>query len=157
MFFTPVRYKSTHLIDGGVLNPVPIAPTFDDHTDITVAVNLGGPLDKSLEEAVEKPAPATESSPLRKNIQHYIDKWQADHDGGDEKNWGVYDVANMAFDAMQSTIARQKLAAYPPDVVIEIPRNACGTLEFDLASSMIELGRRKTRDCIARAKRRGSA
>jgi NTE family protein len=42
---------------------------------------------------------------------------------------------------MQSTIARQKLAAYPPDILLEIPRNACGTLEFDRAEEMIELGR----------------
>ncbi|MBT6332123.1 MAG: serine protease, partial [Halieaceae bacterium] len=37
-------------------------------------------------------------------------------------------------------IARHKLAIYPPDVVVEIPRNACGTLEFDRAEEMIELG-----------------
>ena len=156
MFFTPVPYKQTHLIDGGVLNPVPIAPTFDDGTDITVAINLGGPLDKSVEDiAVEKP-PAADSSPFQKKVRRYIDKWQADADDGDGKDWSVYDVANMAFDAMQSTIARQKLAAYPPDVVIEIARNACGTLEFDRASQMIELGRQKTRDCIAQARKHGS-
>jgi len=57
-------------------------------------------------------------------------------------DWGMYDVANQLFDAMQSTIARQKLAAYPPDVILEIPRNACGTLEFDRAEEMIELGRK---------------
>ena len=32
------------LIDGGVLNPVPIAPTFSDDTDMTIAVNLEGPV-----------------------------------------------------------------------------------------------------------------
>jgi NTE family protein len=48
---------------------------------------------------------------------------------------------------MQSTIARQKLAAYPPDTVIEIPRNACKTLEFDRAAEMIDLGYRKARMC----------
>ena len=59
------------------------------------------------------------------------------------KEWDAYDVANQAFDAMQSTISRQKLAAYPPDVTVEIARNACGTLEFDRADEMIELGRSK--------------
>jgi len=157
MFFTPVRYKNTHLIDGGVLNPVPIAPTFDDHTDITLAVNLGGSLDQSLADRKEAPSEKTELSPLRKNIQRYVDQWQSDKNEGYDKDWGVYDVANMAFDAMQSTIARQKLAAYPPDVVIEIPRNACGTLEFDRAAEMIKLGRRKARDCIAQARKHGSA
>ena len=52
---------------------------------------------------------------------------------------------------MQSTIARHKLAAYPPDIVIEIARNACRTLEFDRASSMIELGYRKAKECLSQA------
>jgi NTE family protein len=50
---------------------------------------------------------------------------------------------------MQSTIARQKLAAYPPDIVIEIARNACHTLEFDRASEMIELGYRRAKECLS--------
>lgn len=157
LFFTPVRYKQTHLIDGGVLNPVPIAPTFDDHTDITLAVNLGGSPDLSLAEKVAEPPAESKLSPFRKNIQRYIGQWQSDTNDENQKDWGVYDVANMAFDAMQSTIARQKLAAYPPDVTIEIPRNACGTLEFDRASEMIELGRHKAQDCISHARKQGWA
>jgi NTE family protein len=43
---------------------------------------------------------------------------------------------------MQSAIARQKLAAYPPDEIIELPRNLCGMLEFDRAEEMIETGYR---------------
>lgn len=43
MFFTPFAINGVDLIDGGVLNPVLIAPTFGDHTDMTIAVNLGGP------------------------------------------------------------------------------------------------------------------
>jgi NTE family protein len=45
---------------------------------------------------------------------------------------------------MQGAIARQKLAAYPPDKTIMIPRDACGTLEFDRADEMIALGYRTT-------------
>ena len=41
---------------------------------------------------------------------------------------------------MQNTIARQKLAAYPPDHTISIARDACGTLEFDRSAEMIDLG-----------------
>jgi NTE family protein len=136
---------------------VPIAPTFDDHTDLTLAVNLGGPLDLSLEKKTVRPTTESELSPFRKNIQRYIDQWQTDTGDQNQKDWGVYDLANMAFDAMQSTIARQKLAAYPPDVSIEIPRNACGTLEFDRAAEMIDLGRHKARNCIAQARKQGSA
>ncbi len=41
------------LIDGGVLNPVPIAPTFSDETDYTIAVNLGGKVEIIKQERVE--------------------------------------------------------------------------------------------------------
>lgn len=111
LFFTPAKYKEKMLVDGGVVNPVPIAPVFDDNTDLTLAVNLGG-----------KPA---REQPLKPR-----------------KVIGTYDVAYMAFDAMQSTIARQKLAAYPPDLVIEIPRDAARTFDIDRAEEMIELGRK---------------
>lgn len=141
LFFTPVTYKDVFLIDGGVLNPVPIAPTFNDQTDLTIAVNLGGPPDVldnvSADDADEPP------SSIQERVSRFIDDLQSFRKDDDE-SWGAYDVANQAFDAMQSTIARQKLAAYPPDIAIEISRNACGMLEFDRANQMIALGRRKT-------------
>ncbi len=49
-------------------------------------------------------------------------------------------IADQTFDTMQGAIARQKLAAYPPDHTIMIARDACGTLEFDRADEMITLG-----------------
>jgi NTE family protein len=64
-------------------------------------------------------------------------------------DWGAYDIADQAFDAMQSTIARQKLAANPADHFIEIARNACGTLEFDRAAEMIEFGYRRAENVLA--------
>ena len=155
LFFTPVEYKNFNLIDCGVLNPVTIAPTFYDDTDITIAINLGGPIDRAYEIAHKNEPPASKSSPIRENINRFIGQLQTSVKGGGKKDWGVYDVANQAFDAMQSTIARQKLAAYPPDIVIEIARNACGTLEFDRASEMIELGRSKAQECLSQAGNHG--
>jgi len=61
---------------------------------------------------------------------------------------GAYDIADQAFDAMQGTIARHKLAAYPPDIVIEISRNACGTFDFDRATQIINLGHRKAHEAL---------
>lgn len=118
LFFTPVKNGESILIDGGVLNPVPIAPTFKDDTDLTIAVNLGGPLtDKDSKVTSEKKSKV--------------------------EDWSMYEVADKAFDSMQSTIARLKIATYPPDVEIAIARDACGTLEFDRAGEMIKLGYEK--------------
>jgi len=157
LFFTPVKYKQVYLIDGGVLNPVPIAPTFNDNTDITIAVNLGGPPEEKDEIIEDNPPSEPKLSPLSQKIDRFVNEMRNSVKGGGEKGWGVYDVANEAFDAMQSTIARQKLAAYPPDIVIEISRSACGTLEFDRASQMIELGRRKAQDKLSQVRNHGRA
>jgi len=152
LFFTPVDYKDRHLIDGGVLNPVPIVPTFNDDTDITIAVNLGGPLETTRDVNPEKQLGTDEPSSFRDRVADYIDDLQDSIKTRAANDWSVYDIADQAFDAMQSTIARQKLAAYPPDITIEIARNACGTLEFDRADEMIELGRSKARESLSLAR-----
>ena len=155
LLFTPFKYKGGDLVDGGVLNPVPIAPTFSDETDITIAVNLGGPAQNPEQRSTLSAAPASPSSPLRERINRFINQLQRSVASRGSGDWGAYDIAIKAFETMQSTIARQKLAAYPPDIVIEIARNACQTLEFDRASEMIELGYRRAKECLSKARRPG--
>lgn len=149
MFFTPFSLNERLLIDGGALNPVPIAPTFSDRTDITIAVNLGGPVQSDSKtvsaemhssDTITGPATPPASQTLHKRIKRYFQTVSKRSARIDHHDWSAYDVASQAFDAMQSTIARQKLAAYPPDLIVEIPRNACGTMEFDRAEEMIHLG-----------------
>jgi NTE family protein len=139
IFFTPAKHGELELLDGGMLNPVPVAPTFRDETDITIAVNLAGARVKSLppsEHHVILPPVAD----FKLKIEKYIENagW-----GGlpkPERRMGMTDLIDLSFDTMQGAIARHKLAAYPPDIILEVPRNYCGTLEFDRAAEMIELG-----------------
>lgn len=151
LLFTPYRYKGVDLVDGGVLNPVPIAPTFGDETDMTIAVNLGGPAESPEKQKGASPAPVPPASVFHEQINRFINHLQQSVTRSINQDWGAYDIAIQSFEAMQSTIARQKLAAYPPDRVIDIPRNACRMLEFDRASEMIDLGHRKAKECLSQA------
>jgi NTE family protein len=146
LFFTPFRYKDIELIDGGVLNPVPIAPTFSDETDLTIAVNLGGKVDNKEKIMIDNGSISKNESPFTEKIAEFVESFKGSTINHITKEWDAYDIANQAFDAMQSTIARQKLAAYPADYFVEIARNACGTLEFNLASEIIELGYKKAQE-----------
>ncbi|WP_370277756.1 patatin-like phospholipase family protein [Pontibacterium sp.] len=139
LLFTPFEMNGDRLIDGGVLNPVPIAPTFSDQTDLTIAVNLSGePMIETPKE--KKPDVSPESLPLHQRISSYINDLTDSVSNRRSFDLDAYDIAHQAFDAMQTTIARQKLAAYPPDLTIDISRNICSTLEFHRAAEMIELG-----------------
>ena len=149
LFFTPVERNGVQLIDGGVLNPVPIAPTFSDQSDFIIAVNLGGevkekvqPISPKSKQKKEKIRVTVEELSFHQKLGHYIKRVG---DNLSIKNyrpetWDAYNIADQSFDAMQSSIARLKLAAYPADYNIVIARNACGTLEFDRAREMIDLG-----------------
>lgn len=149
LFFTPHTINGEELIDGGVLNPVPIAPTFGDNTDITLAVNLGGE-----PEALTQKMPQTTQQPmeskLHHKITHFIDSLGSSVKSKMSFNFAAYDIANQAFDAMQSTIARQKLAAYPADITLEVPRNACGTLQFERSQEMIDRGYQLAKDRLSK-------
>jgi NTE family protein len=151
LFFTPVNYKGSYLIDGGVLNPVPIAPTFNDDTELTIAVNLGGGIESESNlsnsyASIVEPTSAIEK--IQNKIKEFINDLSENKNDIKTKDWGAYNIANQAFDAMQSTIARQKLAAYPPDIEIKIARNACQTLEFYRAKEMITLGHVKANEYL---------
>jgi NTE family protein len=150
LFFVPFDYNGIKLVDGGILNPVPIAPTFNDNTDLIIAVNLGGEMEQEKEQKLKNKNDENGMLSFQKSVMNFFQKIMNDEDDSD--HWGMYDVADKAFDAMQSTIARQKIAAYPPDVDIEIARNACGTLEFDRAAEMIDLGYRKAKEAFRRNK-----
>jgi len=152
LFFTPFKNRGADLIDGGILNPVPVAPTIGDGTDMTIAVNLGGSTDSVEQPSGESPAPVSHSSLLHERISRFINH-QRSVTNSTGRDWGGYDIAIQAFEAMQNTIARQKLAAYPPDIVIEIARNACRSLEYDRASEMIDLGYRKAEEYLSEAAR----
>lgn len=133
LFFTPFLYNKKLLVDGGVLNPVPIAPTFHDSTDLTVAVNLGGNAISELFFKEEK-----EDLSFSKKITEYMSKISLP-DSIASKN-GMYVIAYKSFETMQSTIARMKLAAYPPDIEITVPENLCGIFEFSRAKEVVDYG-----------------
>jgi NTE family protein len=54
---------------------------------------------------------------------------------------GSFEVMNRTIDIAQAALARHTLAAYPPDLLIEVPRTACRSLEFHRAAEVIEIGR----------------
>ncbi|MBI5830962.1 MAG: patatin-like phospholipase family protein [Armatimonadetes bacterium] len=149
LLFTPIRYKGMDLVDGGILNPVPIAPTFGDGTDLTVAVNLDGAPRGPEPPVAPEDGSADHAPDLQERIKHFIARFQPSGRSLPESDWGPYELVLRSFETMQSAIARTKLAAYPPDVVIEIAHDACQTLELYRAAEMIDLGYRRAQECLA--------
>jgi len=143
LFFTPYEINGTKLLDGGILNPVPIAPTFEDDTDLTIAINLGAPPTGNSKPMLKSEPKNRDDYPedgIRARINDFVEELRSRNpvDAGGKRS--MLKILDQTFDSMQGTIARHKLAAYPPDHTIMIARDACGTMEFDRADEMIALG-----------------
>ena len=136
------------LVDGGLVNPIPIAPTLTDATDLTIAVNLSGLSDHYV--PPEKPARAAgdeHEDGYREKIAQFIGSLLSD-DEDEKAQTDAADLLVKSIDIMQGGIARLKLAAYTPDKVIDIPRDACTFFEFHRAEEMAELGYRQTKKAL---------
>jgi len=134
--FTPVELDGMLLVDGGVLNPLPVAPTMSDRSDLTVAVNLYGPDAEN-----EAPAVAERYDSLRERlaskaksaIKERLKRQEQVH---------IFSILDQSFDTMQRSLTQYRIGGYPPDVLIELPKNICSTFDFHKAEMLIEEGRK---------------
>lgn len=152
----PILVDGRLLVDGGLMNPVPIEPTRAVPSDVTVAVSLNG---VRHGREVAEPEP---KSPLRtfldnsEHLQRLSARLAAslardEVDGPDPledddlpKDLTTADIVSRSFDTMSALVARYRMASNPPDVLVSVPSDACRTLDFHRAAEMIDLGRELT-------------
>lgn len=136
--FTPHAYRGRTLVDGGLLNPVPVAPTQRTLSDFTVVVDLNG-------EPVEPPplqrTQADDAPGLLTRLRGLLPGGNGDAKPV-ETGLAMSDVLMRSLETMQAAITRQHLAVFWPDVVISVPKNTCKFHEFHLAAPVIDYGRR---------------
>lgn len=175
--------------DGGILDPLPMAPIAAVNADLTIAVSLSGD-DPGTEVTPDDPERRTTTEWLNRMMRStsavldtasvrsvldrptaravlsrfgaalppedgseplVADEGEEPADAGPEvpepadvPKLGSFEVMNRTIDIAQAALARHTLAAYPPDLLIEIPRTVCRSLEFHRAAEVIDIGRELT-------------
>ncbi|MGH8114190.1 MAG: patatin-like phospholipase family protein [Rhodanobacteraceae bacterium] len=138
--FRPHPVHGHRLVDGGLMNPLPLTPLLQSPSDYTVAINVNG-APETLTSTFPPPQPKSRKG-LRSKIAAYVKRTIANHAGVDpEPGW--MDTLTQSLDLMQENLASFRLAADRPDLVIDVPRNASAVYEFYRASELIELGRER--------------
>jgi NTE family protein len=141
------------LADGGILDPLPMAPIAAVNADLTIAVSLSGSESGGREEPTDGGPKATTEWLTRmwRSTTALFDAGAAKSGDSDEElvdagkemsvpKLGSFEVMNRTIDIAQAALARHTLAAYPPDLLIEVPRSACRSLEFHRAEEVIRVG-----------------
>jgi NTE family protein len=141
---TPVRYRDTILVDGGVLNPIPFMYVARNTNDILVVVNLYG--EKSDEK--DKPGMVThdQNPTIVQGVLKNISKLIA---VGDKRSLGYYSLLKATTLAMVHKIAKQNIELSKPDILINIPYDSSDTFDFHKAEELIKIGETAANQAIS--------
>jgi NTE family protein len=147
--FTPVQLDGSWLVDGGLVNPVPVSLCRAMGADLVIAVDLNADLlgrhlkPKSTRATGKRITAESENlaDTVMARIQTSMSQLGINHETG-PRIPAMLDVVASSINIMQVLITRSRLAGDPPDVMVA-PRLAdLGLMEFHRASVAIEAGRR---------------
>lgn len=206
--FTPVIQGKRMLVDGGLLNPLPIVPVVSSHCDLIIAVNLNSAQQQHYQlPVIERPAalkgrfdqlmaslgsrlptlrrkeadddqllllegrdePVAPRQPdlwlhepADPHVQQPAAAPQSDSAPKSASGSRVANIAgpaslleliNQSFEVMQTSLSQYKIAGYPPDILINVPKRVCRFFEFYKAPELIMLGRQIARDTLDKYER----
>jgi len=146
--FTPVKLDNKVLIDGGVLNNLPINHAKRTEDDILVAVNV------NANKPVVRPVTADEE---KSNQKIYLKKMNEFYrhlrkinplSGSNDDDLGYFDLINKTINLMTNQMAQLLMNYYTIDMQINISRDSCGTFDFYRAKEQVEIGQYEAKKSI---------
>jgi NTE family protein len=147
MVITPIHKIDTLFVDGGILNPVPVNRAFRQENDMLVAVNLNAniPYHKLIS---DDPDHVYFEKLTRGKFIGFQKKLSKLFPVNEKGNMGYFSLIGETTSLMLSQISKLTLEINPPDLLIEISRQSCGTFEFYKAPELIELGRKAAMESV---------
>ncbi len=155
-FVTPYKLNGRILVDGGVLNPLPIEPLLPNTNELLVAVNINAedPLIKDVDRS-NIPKVDEEPDAYMSRMSNYMRGWlnmKKSTSEAQQNTLGYVGLISKTFDFMQDRMCSQSIQIHSPDIVVKVPRSVSATLEFYRAKEIIEEGRQAAELAIAKWK-----
>lgn len=151
--FTPAKLDGRWLLDGGLVNPVPVTLCHALGADVVIAVNLDGDgaggRDRLPARDTEGPGEADEdeegllerlTGSLRERAANVFAPFRTA-----EADPGLFDILARSIYIMQVRITRSRLVGDPPDVVLSPRVRQVALMEFERGAETIEEGERTVR------------
>jgi NTE family protein len=143
--FPAIRHNNRWLVDGGLVNPVPVSVCRALGADIVIAVNLNGDIvGKRLNKSVAKNA-NTVSVKLSELVKEYT-SLSSFEPASTEQPPSLLDAIAASVNITQDRVTRSRLAGEPPDMVFSPKLSGIGLLELYRAEEAIEEGHK----CVQR-------
>jgi len=153
--FSPVLIGDRWLVDGALVNPVPVSVARALGAEIVIAANLSSDIFTQSTTIYAHGAPAGLATPIvdappKRRFGRFFSpertvKREFFGSGGRP---GISSVMVDAFNIMQDRITRARLAGDPPDMLINPRVGQIGWFDFHRASDLIEAGVRAAERAI---------
>lgn len=134
--FTPLILRDSVFIDGGVVNNIPINTAKRVQNDIIIAVNVNAGVADDVVYYSEFEQRSLQNQNTNKSIYRI------------NKHINYFFLVNNSLVTMTNHISNLILEKYPPDVLVEIPRNGAGIFEFYKAKTIINSGKEHFKNSI---------
>lgn len=152
--FRPVNINNRWLIDGALVNPIPVSVCRALGARIVIAVNLNwdffgkGSVVPNQDAFGETEPPDEENIPPAGNGHAAQNLLRRQFFGAGSDAPGISSVMMDAFNIIQDRIARSRLAGDPPDIMVMPVLGNMGLFDFHLADQAIASGREATQKVI---------
>jgi NTE family protein len=141
--FTPVRHEGRLLVDGGLVNPVPVSLARAMGAEVVIAVDLSADiLGRHLNEAHANEGAAGEIADWLRRLQDNLSALLPEREEAEPRLPSMLDVVASSINIMQVRISRSRMAGDPPDLVVTPRLAQLGLLDFHRTGDAIAEGRR---------------
>lgn len=145
---TPVKTKTGVLVDGGVMNNIPVNHVKRNKGDLLVVVDVNSTI--PVQKIVQTEEEETETkSRYQAKIKDFYSHLQKYYPSNKAEKFGFVDLVGRSVNLMIYQIAQLHLEQYNPDILINVSRDSCGTYDFYKAEELVILGRQAARDALA--------
>lgn len=138
-FFRPVKKDDRVLIDGGVVNPLPLNRVKRTEGDLLVAINVSAPGDHEIDELKSQAEMLyKKDAPMLKRIIPSAPAVESNY----------FSLLSETFSLMIEQNTKLSLQLTPPDILVNVPMNRFGGFDYDRAEKIIKFGKARMREAL---------
>lgn len=141
----PSVQNDIELVDGGVINPIPIEHVKCNKGDLIIVSDVNSSIPYKKPTKFKSQEPETETG----MFAQFLSQWEKlvppriknEKSKSTQNKLSYFELFNKSVNIMQDQISANIIERHKPDVLVKISRDACNTFEFDRAEELIEAGK----------------
>ncbi|MBK9358728.1 MAG: patatin-like phospholipase family protein [Bacteroidales bacterium] len=143
----PQQQEQSFLVDGAIVNPLPINRVERKPGDILIAINVNAPRKNAIKQS------ASPEKRSYNSIRGFVNnKWNgmlAGHKTDEKQKYGFFDIVSGSFEMVQYKLTESVLMQQKVDLLVNMPVNLAEMFEFYRAGELIKAGYNATKQQLA--------